>query len=82
MLDNSVKFGMDNFFYVESNETDGAYDYVSYMTKNGTILIARFPKDGSSARYVTKTGVYATVFAGRAGYTYVLPNALLIHNIV
>ena len=76
LIDTSLGFGLQNFLYVEENKDDATYDYVSYMTKKGSILISRFPKDGSSGRYWLGTGVYADVFAARATYTYLLPNQL------
>jgi len=77
MVDKSLSFGQQNFLYVECSEADGTYDFVSYMTQKGSILIARFPKDGSSARYYLGKGVYATVFAARLTLTYILPNQLI-----
>jgi len=76
LIDTSLGFGLQNFLFVDENTSDGTYDYVSYMTKKGSILIARFPKDGSAGRYWLGSGVYATVFAARATYTYALPNEL------
>lgn len=76
IIDSSIGFGLQNFLFVDENKDDATYDYVSYMTKKGSILIARFPKDGSAGRYWLGIGVYATVFAARATYTYVLPNQL------
>ena len=77
IADKSLHFGQQNFFFVDSSEEDGTYDYVSYVNRRGTILIARFPKDGSAARYVSKSGTYTTIWAARTTYTYVLPNQLV-----
>jgi hypothetical protein len=76
IIDSSIGFGLANFLFVDENKDDATYDYVSYMTKKGSILIARFLKDGSAGRYWLGTGVYADVFAARATYTYLLPNQL------
>jgi len=76
LTDKSISFGQQNFMFVESNETDLTYDYVSYMTRKGSILIARYPKSGASAGYYLGSGVYATIFAARATLTYGLPNTL------
>ena len=76
MVDKSIQFGQQNFLFVDSSEVDGTYDYVSYQTAKGSILIARFNKTGDTARYCLTTGVYATVWAARAQKTYVLPSVL------
>ena len=76
MVDKSVNFGGQNFFFVDSSEADGTYDYVSYMTSKGSILIARFNKAGTEGRYYLGAGVYATIWAARTGKTYSLPNLL------
>lgn len=81
MIDKSISFGQQNFLFVEVSEVDVTYDYVSYMTSKGSILIARFPKDGSSARYNLSVGVYATIFAARTGLSYVLPDALIAQTV-
>ena len=81
LIDTGIGFGLQNFLFVEENTDDATYDYVSYITKKGSILIARFPKDGKSGRYWLGTGVYATVFAARATYSYVLPNQLVFPKI-
>jgi hypothetical protein len=76
MVDKSVNFGGQNFFFVDSSEADGTYDYVSYMTSKGSILIARFNKSGTEGRYYLGAGVYATIWAARTGKTYGIPNTL------
>lgn len=77
IIDSSIGFGLANFLFIDNDETsDVTYSYVSYMTKKGSILIARYKKDDTEGRYYLTTGTYATVWAGRAGYTYVLPTAL------
>jgi hypothetical protein len=81
LLDKSLNFGLQNFFFVKSDETDGTYDYVAYMTKKGSILIARYPKDGSAALYCIKTGTFTTVWASKGTYDYVVPSTLIDPNI-
>ena len=81
MIDKSLSFGQQNFLYVDSSEIDITYDYVSYMTKRGSILIARFNKAGDNARYYLGSGVYATIWAARTTKTYVLPNLLVDQNV-
>ena len=75
MIDKSISFGQQNFLFVAIDE-GVTYDYVAYMTKKGSILIVRYPKDGTSALYHLGAGVFATVWATRATKTYVLPNIL------
>lgn len=77
MLDSSISFGQQNFLFVDSSEVDVTYDYVSYMTAKGSILLARFNKAGDSARYALVAGVYATIWAARTTYSYDLPNSLV-----
>jgi hypothetical protein len=81
MIDKSISFGQQNFLFVESNETDGTYDYVGYMTKRGSILLARFTKDGMVAKYFLTSGNFDTIFAARATKTYVNPNLLEDQNV-
>jgi hypothetical protein len=77
MIDKSIAFGQQNFLFVESNETGLVYDYVGYMTHKGSILLARFPKDGMSAKYFLCSGDFDVIFAARATKTYVYPNLLI-----
>lgn len=77
LINKDVFFGQQNFFFTDSDETDLTYDYVAYVSAKGAILLARFPKDGSAARYYLCAGVYTSVWANRKGSgspTYVLPN--------
>ena len=77
LIDSSIGFGLANFLFVDSDETsDVTYSYVSYLTKKGSILLARYKKDDSEGRYWLGSGTYSTVWAGRAGYDYLLPTQL------
>ena len=78
--DRSLHFGLQNFIYVDSDETENDYDYVAYQNRKNVILLARYAKDGSSARYYATKGVYATIWANRKGTgspTYVTIDALV-----
>lgn len=75
-IDTSISFGLQNFLFVDFNDSDGTYDYTSYITKKGSILIARYTKDNSEGRYWLGRGTYATVWAARGTYDYVLPTEL------
>ena len=81
MLDKSLSFGTQNFLFVEVSEEDEVYDFVSYMTKKGSILIAQYPKDGNSALYWLGSGVYATIWDTRTELSYRLPNELTDANV-
>jgi len=76
MIDKSLHFGLANWFFVAQDETGLVYDYVAYQDKNGSTLIGQYKKDETSALYYVSSGVFATVWAGRLGYTYHLPSAL------
>ena len=78
MVDKSIAFGNQNFLFVKADTTtDATYDYVASMTKKGSILIGRFKKDDTEGLYYSAVGAFAGIWAGRAGYTYVLPTNLV-----
>jgi hypothetical protein len=80
MIDKSLSFGQQNFFYVNQYENVVSGDdntYVLYMDRKGEILIARFSADGNEGRYFVTKGDYATVVAELTTYTYVLPNEVV-----
>lgn len=75
-VDKSLSFGMQNFFFVQKNTTDGTYDYYGFVDKKGAVLIMKSDKAFENALYYITTGVFATVFAARATFTYVTPDNL------
>jgi hypothetical protein len=77
LVDKSLSFGIQNFFFVAQDSTGLVYDYVAYQDKKGAVLIARYKKDDSEGLYYIAVGVYAVIWAARAGFTYVLPGALV-----
>jgi len=77
MIDKSLHFGQQNYFFVDSNDTDITYDFVAYMNKKGAILLARYNKAGNNGRYCIATGDYSVIWAARTTQTYVLPNELI-----
>jgi hypothetical protein len=81
MIDKSISFGQQNFLFVEVNEADITYDYVGYMTAKGTILLARFLKDGSKAKYFLGTGDFDVVFAARVTKNYTYPDELIAQRV-
>jgi len=77
IVDKSLHFGLQNYFFVKQDESDVTYIYVGYQNKKGTTLIGRYKKDDSEGLYYLSTGVFADVFAGRGGYSYVTPSELV-----
>ena len=77
MIDKSLSFGMQNYFFVAQDETGLVYDYVAYQDKKGSTLIGRYKKDSTEGLYYVAVGAYAGIWAARVGYTYVLPSALV-----
>ena len=76
LVNKSLHFGLQNFFFVKADETDGTYDYVAYIDHKGLVLLARFDKAGDNALYYVATGTFSTIWTGRAGYTYLTPDQL------
>jgi hypothetical protein len=72
-IDSSINFGMQNFFFVKKDETDGTYDYYGFQNSKGTILIMRTDKNIDNALYYQSKGVFSTIFAAKATFTYVSP---------
>ena len=77
IFDRSLKVGLNNFLFVETEDSDITYDYTSYMSQQGSILILRVDKAGKAGKYYLTKGVYTTVWAARATYDYVYPNELV-----
>jgi hypothetical protein len=77
MVDKSLSFGLQNFFFVTQDDTGLVYCYCAYQDKKGSTLIGRYKKDDTEALYYCAAGTFAVIWAGRAGYTYVLPSALI-----
>jgi len=77
MIDKSLSFGLQNYFFVAQDETDVTYTYAAYQDKKGAVLIGRYKKDDTEGLYYSAIGAFAGIWAGRAGYTYVLPSALI-----
>ena len=72
-MDKSLSFGLQNFVFVNMDESDQVYDFIQYVTRRGTILIARYNKAGTEARYCMLGGNIDTVWAARTTLTYVYP---------
>ena len=67
---------MQNFLWCESDETGVTYNYYGYVDKKNGILLMRTNKTATEIRYYAITGTFATIWAAKATYTYVLPNLL------
>lgn len=76
MVDKSLSFGIQNFFFVKSDESDGTYNYYGYVNKKGAILFMRTNKDTSSVKYYITTGDFDTTWTAKATKTYVYPSEL------
>jgi hypothetical protein len=76
IIDKGLHFGLQNYFFVTQDETDPTYVYVAYMNRKGSTLIGRFKKDDTEGLYYVTVGTFAVIWAGRAGYVYVLPSLL------
>ena len=76
-LDKSLSFGMQNFFFVKSDETDGTYNYYGYVTKKGSTLLQRTDKNLTEAKYFISALAFDTEWAAKATKTYVYPDALI-----
>jgi histidyl-tRNA synthetase len=82
IIDKSASFGMQNWFAVSIDETsDGTYNFYGFVNKRNSILIMRTDKTPAEVRYYLTTGTYSSIWAARAGYTYVLPNQLIDQNV-
>lgn len=73
MIDKSLFFGMQNFLFVEGDETDSEYNYYGFQDKKGAVLIVRLSKDSSSARYYIEAGDFTSIFADRYNKEYKTP---------
>ena len=76
MIDKSLSFGIQNYFIVAQDETDGTYNYYCYVNKKNGILIMRTNKTVTEIRYRIATGTFATLWAAKGTGTYYLPNEL------
>jgi hypothetical protein len=77
MIDKSLSFGLQNFFFTTQDNTGLVYCYCAYQDRKGATLIGRYKKDDTEALYYCASGVFATIWAARATFTYVLPSALV-----
>lgn len=75
-IDTSLNFGMQNFFSVAQDETDGTYNYYGFINKKGSTLLMRTNKTQTSLKYWIGTGDFDTNWAARATKSYVYPSAL------
>jgi len=76
IVDQSLGSGMNDFFFVQKDETDLTYNYYGFTDDDGVILIMRMPKDGNSALYWAGIGAFAAVWAVKDGKSYVVPTEL------
>ena len=81
LVDKSLSFGMQNFFIVAQDESDGTYNYYGYNNKKGSTLIMRTNKDITEIRYFIGTGTFATLWAAKATKSYTTPDQLVDPNV-
>ena len=77
MIDKSLHFGQSQYFFHDLVDTGPTYDYVLYVDVDGPVLIGRYTKAGTSARYSIQSGVYATILANIGTYTYKVISSLV-----
>ena len=76
ILDKGLHFGLQNFIFLKSDETDGTYNYYLYQDKKGAVLIMRTNKALSDVKYYLSSEDVDTVWAAKATKTYVYPSSL------
>ena len=76
MIDKSLYLGQQTFLFCDIIETLPNYDYVLSVNRNGTILIARYLKDGTEGRYCIQNGNYLNTIYDLEKFEYTLPNFL------
>jgi hypothetical protein len=81
MISKSLAFGMQNYFWVKEDTSDGTYDYNLFVEKKGTTLILRTNKAGTEAKYWIGVGTFATIDAAKGTYQYKYPNQLVDQNV-
>jgi hypothetical protein len=77
MVDKSLSFGLQNFIFLKSDETDGTYNYYLYEDRKGAILIMRTNKTTSEAKYFLGTGDVDTIWTAKATKPYSYPDSLI-----
>lgn len=76
MIDKGLHFGLQNFIFLKSDETDGTFNYYLFQDKKGASLIMRTNKTASEAKYFLGTGDVDTIWAAKATNTYAYPSAI------
>lgn len=76
LIDSSLSFGIQNWFFVKKDTSDLVYDYYMFQNAKSTVLIMRSDKNFDNAFYYLANGDFSTIVAGKSGYTYVTPAQL------
>lgn len=71
-----IYMGNVKYHFTNSDKTGLVYDYYGFMSSSGAVLISRITKAEDESRYYLAKGTYATIWADRTTFTYVLPNAV------
>lgn len=77
MISKSLSFGIQNWFYVKSDETAIDYNYYGYVEKKGSVLIMRTNKTASEAKYFVSGVAFDAEWTARVAKTYVYPSELI-----
>ena len=76
IIDSSANFGIQNWFFVKKDSSDGTFDYFIFQNKKSTVLIMKADKTFENVLYYIANGDFDTIVAGKAGYTYLKPGEL------
>ena len=71
-----IYLGNTKYYFTDSDKTGLVYDYYASISSHGAVLITRLTKAEDECRYYLAKGTYATIWAAKATFTYVLPNAV------
>lgn len=74
--DQSLGRGMNDFFIVAVDTSDGTYDYYGFLDNDGVTLIMRTNKTNTAYRYWVGTGNFSTNWAAKGTVPYFYPSQL------
>lgn len=75
MADTSLKRGLNDFFFVQSDSSDVTYNYYGYQDVDGITVIQRTNKAETQFEYwAGKGSSFATFWAARATLSYTEAN--------
>ena len=77
IVSKSLSFGLQNYLFIQLDETGLTYYYYGFQDKKGAILIMRTDTSSNNAKYWLGIGAFATVWASKGTYTYNYPVDIL-----